>query len=53
MRKKDNPLIEINNRLDNLEIDIMLIKQQLKSQSKLIWFILGLIATIFVRVILI
>jgi hypothetical protein len=52
MRKKDPSITELCNRITNVEFELKLIKQQLKTQAKLIWFILGLIATIFVRVIL-
>jgi hypothetical protein len=52
MRKKDPNITELYNRITNVEFELKLIKQQLKNQGKLIWFILGLIATIFVRVIL-
>jgi hypothetical protein len=51
MRKKDPNITDLCNRLTKLEFELKLIKQQLKNQGKLIWFILGLIATIFVRVV--
>jgi len=49
MRVKKNPILDINNRLTNLEVELRIIKQQLKTQSKLIWFILGLIASMFIK----
>jgi len=49
MRVKKNPILDINNRLINLEVELRIIKQQLKTQSKLIWFILGLIASMFIK----
>jgi len=51
MRKKDPKITELCDRLTNVEIELRIIKQQLKSQSKLIWFILGLIGTIFIKVV--
>jgi hypothetical protein len=52
MKKKDPKITDLCDRLTNVEIELRIIKQQLKNQSKLIWFVLGLIATIFVKVIL-
>jgi hypothetical protein len=52
MRKKDPNIIELCDKITSIEIELKLIKQQLKTQSKLIWFLLGLIATMFVRIIL-
>jgi len=49
MRVKKDPILDINTRLTNLEVELRIIKQQLKTQSKLIWFILGLIASMFIK----
>jgi hypothetical protein len=51
VREKDPKITDLCDRLTNVEIELKLIKQQLKTQGKLIWFILGLIGTIFIKVV--
>jgi hypothetical protein len=54
MRKKKNDpeisLMEIMNKIISLEVEIQLLKRDVKLQNKLIFIILTMLLTIFVKV---
>jgi len=50
MAKKYNPFNNIEFKLIQLETDIKIIKNELKNQKKLIFFVLSLISAIFIKV---